>query len=65
MVHNIVEVEIKTRFLRMTSARVYREYMNFDKTSNLQYQFGRRKTLSESDYSRLPTIVSRDKRATI
>jgi transposase len=65
MGHSISEVEMKFGFSRTTIARVYRDYKESGKTSNLRQMCGRKKTLKERDHRRLSRIVSRDRRATL
>uniref|UniRef100_A0A3P8ZXQ6 Uncharacterized protein n=1 Tax=Esox lucius TaxID=8010 RepID=A0A3P8ZXQ6_ESOLU len=46
-----------------TISRLYREYKNSGKTSNLRQQWGRKKTVGERDQHQLARIVSCDRHA--
>ncbi|GBM51156.1 hypothetical protein AVEN_2506-1 [Araneus ventricosus] len=65
MGHSITEVAMKFGFSRTTISRVYREYRESGKTSNLRHRCGRRKIMHEWDQRRLTRIIKRDKRATL
>ncbi|GFW41959.1 HTH_Tnp_Tc3_2 domain-containing protein [Trichonephila clavipes] len=63
MGHSISEVAMKLGFSHMTSSRVYREYRESGKTSNLRHCCGRKKIMQEWDQQRLTRIIKRDRRA--
>ncbi|GBO42193.1 hypothetical protein AVEN_186866-1 [Araneus ventricosus] len=52
-------------FSRTTTSRVYREYRESGKTSNLRYRCGRKKIMQERDQRRLTRTIKRDRRATL
>ncbi|GBM01378.1 hypothetical protein AVEN_46739-1 [Araneus ventricosus] len=54
---------MKFGFSRMTMSRVYREYRESGKTSNLRHRCGRKKITQERDQRRLTRIIKRDRRA--
>ncbi|GFX41405.1 HTH_Tnp_Tc3_2 domain-containing protein [Trichonephila clavipes] len=56
---------MKFGFSRMTISRVYREYRESGKTTNLRYFCGRKKTMQERYQRRLTRIIKRDRRATL
>ncbi|GFT73535.1 uncharacterized protein TNCV_4021391 [Trichonephila clavipes] len=60
----ISEVAMKFRFSRTTISRVYRQYRESGKTSNLRHRFGRKKNTQERDQRRLKRIIPRDRCAT-
>ncbi|GBN41510.1 hypothetical protein AVEN_178950-1 [Araneus ventricosus] len=64
MGHSISEIAMKFGFSRTTS-RVYREYRESGKTSNLRHRCGRKKIMQERDQRRLTRIIKRDRRATL
>ncbi|GFX98027.1 HTH_Tnp_Tc3_2 domain-containing protein [Trichonephila clavipes] len=49
MGHIISEVVMKFGFSRITISRVYREYWEFGKLSNLRHRCGRKKIMQERD----------------
>ncbi|GBM77270.1 hypothetical protein AVEN_265575-1 [Araneus ventricosus] len=65
MGHNISEVEMKFGFSRTTISRVYREYRESGKTSNLRHRCGRKKIKQVQDQRRLTRIIKRDRCATL
>ncbi|GBM52100.1 hypothetical protein AVEN_131116-1 [Araneus ventricosus] len=65
MGHSICEVAMKFGFSRTTISRVYREYRESGKTSNLRHSCGRRKIVQERNQRRLTRIIKRDRRATL
>ncbi|GFX48028.1 HTH_Tnp_Tc3_2 domain-containing protein [Trichonephila clavipes] len=65
MEHSISEVAKKYGFSRTTIARVYREYLESGKTSNLRHRYGRKKIMQERDQRRLTRVINRDRRATL
>ncbi|GBO14169.1 hypothetical protein AVEN_132745-1 [Araneus ventricosus] len=64
MGHSISEVAKKFGFSHTTISRVYREYRESGKTSNLRHRCGRKKNMQERDQRRLTRIIKRDRRAT-
>ncbi|GBM36930.1 hypothetical protein AVEN_5838-1 [Araneus ventricosus] len=65
MGHSISEVAMKFGFSRTTISRMYREYRESGKTSNLRHGCGRKKIIQERDQRRLTIIIKRDRRATL
>ncbi|GFT68565.1 HTH_Tnp_Tc3_2 domain-containing protein [Trichonephila clavipes] len=65
MGHNISEVAMKSGFSRRAISRVYREYRESGKTSNLQHRCCRKKIMQKLDQRRLTRIIKRDRRATL
>ncbi|GFY11139.1 HTH_Tnp_Tc3_2 domain-containing protein [Trichonephila clavipes] len=65
MGHSISEVAMKFGFSRMIISRVYREYRECGKTSNLRHRCGRKKIMKERDQRRPTRIIKRDRRATL
>ncbi|GBL95872.1 hypothetical protein AVEN_227119-1 [Araneus ventricosus] len=65
MGHSTSEVAMKFGFSRTTISRVYLEYRESCKTSNLRHRWGRRKIMQERDQRRLTRIIKRDRRATL
>ncbi|GBN72996.1 hypothetical protein AVEN_254669-1 [Araneus ventricosus] len=65
MGHSISEVAMKFGFSRTTNSRVYREYRESGKISNLRHRCGRKKIMQERDQRRLTRIIKRDRRATL
>ncbi|GBN22239.1 hypothetical protein AVEN_119515-1 [Araneus ventricosus] len=65
MGHSISDVAMKFGFSRTTISRVYREYRESGKTSNLRHRCGRKKIMQERDQRRLMRIIKRDRRATL
>ncbi|GBM72945.1 hypothetical protein AVEN_82714-1 [Araneus ventricosus] len=65
MAHSISEVAMKFGFSRTTISRVYREYRESGKTSNLRHRCGRKKIVQEQHQRRLTRIIKRDRRATL
>ncbi|GBN14260.1 hypothetical protein AVEN_174905-1 [Araneus ventricosus] len=65
MGHSISEVAMKFGFSRTTISRVYREYRESGRTSNLQHRCGQKKSMQERDRRRLTRIIKRDRRATL
>ncbi|GBM16907.1 hypothetical protein AVEN_267304-1 [Araneus ventricosus] len=63
--HSISEVAMKFVFSRATISRVYREYRESGKTSNLRHRCGRKKIMQERDQRRLTRIIKRERRATL
>ncbi|GFU33210.1 HTH_Tnp_Tc3_2 domain-containing protein [Trichonephila clavipes] len=63
--HCISEVAIKFGFSRATISRVYREYRESGKTSNLRHHSGRKKIMQERDQRRLTRIIKHGRRATL
>ncbi|GBL84127.1 hypothetical protein AVEN_118545-1 [Araneus ventricosus] len=64
MGHSISEVAMKFGFSRTTISRVYREYQESGKTSNLRHRCGRKKIMQKRDQRRLTRIIKHDRRAT-
>ncbi|GBN05376.1 hypothetical protein AVEN_142318-1 [Araneus ventricosus] len=62
---SISEVAMKFRFSRTTISRVYSEYQESGKTSNLRRRCGRKKIMQKRDQRRLTKIIKRDRRATL
>ncbi|GBM63157.1 hypothetical protein AVEN_266808-1 [Araneus ventricosus] len=56
---------MKFGFSRTTISRVYREYRESGKTSDLRHRCGRRKIMQERDQRRLTRIIKRNRRATL
>ncbi|GBO26228.1 hypothetical protein AVEN_188148-1 [Araneus ventricosus] len=56
---------MKSGFSRTTISRVYREYRESGKTSNIRHRCGRKKIMQERDQRRLRIINKRDRRATL
>ncbi|GFY15947.1 HTH_Tnp_Tc3_2 domain-containing protein [Trichonephila clavipes] len=54
---------MKFGFSRTTISRVYREYRESGKTSNLRHRCGRKKIMQERDQRRLTRIIKRNRRA--
>ncbi|GFX40496.1 HTH_Tnp_Tc3_2 domain-containing protein [Trichonephila clavipes] len=65
MGHIISEVVMKFGFSRTTISRVYREYRESSKISNLRHQCGRKKIMQERDQRRLTRIIKRDRCAAL
>ncbi|GFT00845.1 HTH_Tnp_Tc3_2 domain-containing protein [Trichonephila clavipes] len=65
MKHSIFEVVMKFRFSRTTISRVYRQYQESGKTSNLRHSCGRKKIMQKRDQRRLTRIMKYDRRATL
>ncbi|GBL77639.1 hypothetical protein AVEN_152878-1 [Araneus ventricosus] len=65
MGHSISEVGVKFGFSCTAISRVYREYRESGKTSNLRHLCGRKKIMQEQDQRRLTRINKRDRRATL
>ncbi|GBM91031.1 hypothetical protein AVEN_251289-1, partial [Araneus ventricosus] len=65
MGRSISEVAMKFGFSRTTISRVYREYRESGKTSNLRHRCGRKMIVQERDQRRLMRIIKRDRRATL
>ncbi|GFT52792.1 HTH_Tnp_Tc3_2 domain-containing protein [Trichonephila clavipes] len=65
MEHSISEVAMKFRPSRTTISRVYREYQESGKTSNLRHHCRRKNTMQKQDNGRLTRIIKRDRRATL
>ncbi|GBM63500.1 hypothetical protein AVEN_73782-1 [Araneus ventricosus] len=63
MGHSISEIGMKFGFSRTTISRVYREYRECGKPSNLRHRCGRKKITQ--DQRRLTRIIKRDRRATL
>ncbi|GBM82364.1 hypothetical protein AVEN_271585-1 [Araneus ventricosus] len=63
MGHGISEVAIKFGFSRTTISRVYHEYRESGKTSNLRHRCGRKNIMQKRDQRRLTRIIKRDRRA--
>ncbi|GFT75835.1 transposable element Tc1 transposase [Trichonephila clavipes] len=61
--HRISEIAMKFGFSCMTTSRIYREYRESGKTSNLRHRCGRKKIMQERDQQRLTRIIKRDRRA--
>ncbi|GFW28188.1 uncharacterized protein TNCV_4499181 [Trichonephila clavipes] len=64
MGQDIYEVAMKFGFSCTITSRVYSEYQECDKTSNLRHHCGREKIMQERDQRRLTRIIWRDRRAT-
>ncbi|GFX21521.1 HTH_Tnp_Tc3_2 domain-containing protein [Trichonephila clavipes] len=56
---------MKFGFSCTTISRVYREYRESGKTSNLRHRCGRKKNMQERDQRRLTRTIKRDRRATL
>ncbi|GBN13976.1 hypothetical protein AVEN_62033-1 [Araneus ventricosus] len=65
MGHSISEVAMKFGFSRTTISRVYNEYRESGKTSNLRHRCGRKRIMKERDQRRLTRIIKRDRRANL
>ncbi|GBM30393.1 hypothetical protein AVEN_82427-1 [Araneus ventricosus] len=65
MGHSISEVAMKFGFPRTVISRVYREYRESGKTSNLRHRCGRKKIMQERGQRRLTRIIKRVRRATL
>ncbi|GBL81048.1 hypothetical protein AVEN_147189-1 [Araneus ventricosus] len=65
MGHSISEVAMKFGFSRTTTSRVYREYRESGKTSNLRHICSRKKIMQEREQRRLTRIIRRDRCATL
>ncbi|GFT34342.1 HTH_Tnp_Tc3_2 domain-containing protein [Trichonephila clavipes] len=65
MGHSIFEVAIKFGFSPTTISRVYREYRESGKTSNVRHHCGRKKIMQERDQRHQTRIIKRDRRATL
>ncbi|GFV44928.1 uncharacterized protein TNCV_1716761 [Trichonephila clavipes] len=65
MEHSISEVAMKFGCSRMIISRVYREYRQTGKPSNLRHRWYRKKIMQERDQRRLTRIIKRDRRATV
>ncbi|GFX68746.1 transposable element Tcb2 transposase [Trichonephila clavipes] len=62
--HSISEIAMKLGFSRTAISRVYREYQESSKTSNLRHLCGR-KNMQERDQRRLTRIIKRGRHATL
>ncbi|GBM27124.1 hypothetical protein AVEN_77741-1 [Araneus ventricosus] len=62
MGHSISEVAIKFGFSRTAISRMYREYRESGRTSNLRHRCGRKKIMHERDQRQLMRIIKRDRR---
>ncbi|GBM78959.1 hypothetical protein AVEN_47695-1 [Araneus ventricosus] len=60
MGHSISEIAMKFGFSRTTTSRVYREYRESGKTSNLRHLCSRKKIMQERDQRQLMRIIKRD-----
>ncbi|GFX66689.1 HTH_Tnp_Tc3_2 domain-containing protein [Trichonephila clavipes] len=56
---------MKFLFLRTAISRVYREYQEAGKTSNLRHRCGRKKIMQEWDQRRMTRTIKSDRRATL
>ncbi|GFX13757.1 HTH_Tnp_Tc3_2 domain-containing protein [Trichonephila clavipes] len=65
MGHSICEVAMKFGFSRTTISRVFREYRESSKSSNLRHHCGWKKIMQKRDQLRLTRIIKRDRRATL
>ncbi|GFT88001.1 HTH_Tnp_Tc3_2 domain-containing protein [Trichonephila clavipes] len=65
MGHSIFRIAMRFGFSRTTISRVYREYRESGKTSNLRHRCGRKKIMQKRDHRRLARIINRDRRATL
>ncbi|GBM19148.1 hypothetical protein AVEN_79870-1 [Araneus ventricosus] len=65
MGHSIPEVAMKFVFSRTIISRVYREYRESGKTSNLRHRWCRKKIMQERDQRRLTRIIKLDRHATL
>ncbi|GBN57055.1 hypothetical protein AVEN_195154-1 [Araneus ventricosus] len=65
MGHIISEVAMKFGFSLTTISRMYREYRESGKTSNLRHRCGRKKIMQERDQRQLTRIIKRDRRAAL
>ncbi|GBM91641.1 hypothetical protein AVEN_107749-1 [Araneus ventricosus] len=63
MGHSISEVAMKFGFSRATISRMYREYRESGKISNLRQRCGRKKIMQERGQRRLTRIIKRHRRA--
>ncbi|GBN56128.1 hypothetical protein AVEN_158702-1 [Araneus ventricosus] len=61
MGHSISEVAMKFGFSRTTILRVYREYRESGKTSNLRHRCCRKNIMQERDQRRLTRIIKRNR----
>ncbi|GFU37609.1 HTH_Tnp_Tc3_2 domain-containing protein [Trichonephila clavipes] len=62
---SIFKVALKFGFLHTTISRVYREYPESGKISNLRHRCGRKKIMQERDQRRLTRCLKRDRYATL
>ncbi|GFS53924.1 HTH_Tnp_Tc3_2 domain-containing protein [Trichonephila clavipes] len=65
MGHSIFDVPMKFGFSRTAISRVYREYRESSKTSNLRHRSCRKKIMQERDQRQLMRIIKRQRRATL
>ncbi|GFV48387.1 HTH_Tnp_Tc3_2 domain-containing protein [Trichonephila clavipes] len=65
MRHSISEVATKFGFSHAAISRVYYEYRESGKTSNLRYSCGRKQIMQERDQRRLSVIIKHDRRVTL
>ncbi|GFV74105.1 HTH_Tnp_Tc3_2 domain-containing protein [Trichonephila clavipes] len=65
MGQSIFEVVMKCGFSRTTVSRVYSEYRESGKTSNLRHCCDRKKNVQERDQRRLTCIIKRERRAVL
>ncbi|GBO33348.1 hypothetical protein AVEN_255059-1, partial [Araneus ventricosus] len=65
MGHSISEIAKKFGFSRTIISRVYREYREAGKTSNLRHRCGQKKIMQKRDQRRLTRIIKLDRRATL
>ncbi|GFT05111.1 HTH_Tnp_Tc3_2 domain-containing protein [Trichonephila clavipes] len=56
---------MKYGFSRTTVSKVYYEYRESGKTSDLRHRYARKKIMQERDQRRLTRINKRDRRATL
>ncbi|GFV38060.1 HTH_Tnp_Tc3_2 domain-containing protein [Trichonephila clavipes] len=63
--HGISEIAVKFGFSRTTISRMYREYRESGKTSNLRHRFDRKKIIQKRDHRRLTRIIKRGTRTTL
>ncbi|GFW80515.1 HTH_Tnp_Tc3_2 domain-containing protein [Trichonephila clavipes] len=56
---------MKFGFSRTTISRVYHEYRESGKTSNLRHHCGQKKIMQQRDQRRLTRIIQRDRRSTL
>ncbi|GFX29982.1 uncharacterized protein TNCV_2616941 [Trichonephila clavipes] len=65
MGHSIAEVVMEFGFSRTTISRVYPEYRESGKTSNLQHHCCRKRIMKERYQRRVMRIIKHDRRATL
>ncbi|GBM89677.1 hypothetical protein AVEN_122824-1 [Araneus ventricosus] len=65
MGHSISEVAMKFGFSSTTISRVYHEYRESGKTSNLRHRCGWKQIMQVRDQRRLTRIIKRDRGATL